>query len=114
MRSRSTSATTATDFPGRAVPSARISYHCSNGHLTTPSFASEAEVPELWDCPRCGLPAGRGDGVEHVAGHLAAELEGGGYAFAVGAIGFGILVAIVLGIGTFVSSLATTSAPHTW
>ena len=36
-----------------------MSYHCSNGHLTTPSFASEADVPELWDCPRCGLPAGR-------------------------------------------------------
>ena len=23
------------------------------------SFASEADVPELWDCPRCGLPAGQ-------------------------------------------------------
>ena len=41
----------------RRAPGCR--YHCSNGHLTTPSFASEADVPELWDCPRCGLPAGR-------------------------------------------------------
>lgn len=44
---------------GETAPRARVGYHCSNGHLTTPSFASEAEVPELWDCPRCGLPAGR-------------------------------------------------------
>ena len=44
---------------GETAPRARVSYHCPNGHLTTPSFASEADVPELWDCPRCGLPAGR-------------------------------------------------------
>ena len=42
---------------GETAPRARVSYHCSNGHLTTPSFASEAEIPEQWDCPRCGLPA---------------------------------------------------------
>ena len=24
-----------------------------------PSFASEAAVPEEWDCPRCGFPAGK-------------------------------------------------------
>lgn len=23
------------------------------------SFAHDAHVPEQWDCPRCGLPAGR-------------------------------------------------------
>jgi hypothetical protein len=23
------------------------------------AFASDAEVPEFWDCPRCGLPAGQ-------------------------------------------------------
>ena len=23
------------------------------------AFAADAEVPELWDCPRCGLPAGQ-------------------------------------------------------
>ena len=42
----------------QTAPRERIAYHCSNGHLTTPSFASEADIPELWDCPRCGLPAG--------------------------------------------------------
>jgi hypothetical protein len=44
---------------GETAPRARVGYHCSNGHLTTPSFASDADIPELWDCPRCGLPAGR-------------------------------------------------------
>jgi hypothetical protein len=28
-------------------------------HETRPSFASDAAIPELWDCPRCGLPAGQ-------------------------------------------------------
>ena len=23
------------------------------------AFASDADVPEFWDCPRCGLPAGQ-------------------------------------------------------
>ena len=44
---------------GETAPRERVVYRCSNGHLTTPSFASEADVPELWNCPRCGLPAGR-------------------------------------------------------
>ena len=38
-----------------------VSFWCANGHETTPSFAEEAGlvVPETWDCPRCGLPAGQ-------------------------------------------------------
>ncbi|WP_214370408.1 RNA polymerase-binding protein RbpA [Pseudonocardia sp. H11422] len=44
---------------GETAPRERISYYCSNGHETKPSFAAEAEIPESWDCPRCGLPAGR-------------------------------------------------------
>lgn len=38
-----------------------VSYWCANGHETTPSFADDgqAEAPEFWDCPRCGLPAGQ-------------------------------------------------------
>jgi len=43
---------------GDAAPRQRISYFCVNGHETRPSFATEAVVPETWDCPRCGLPAG--------------------------------------------------------
>lgn len=46
---------------GEAAPRTVISYWCGNGHETRPSFAEgeEIEVPDEWDCPRCGLPAGR-------------------------------------------------------
>lgn len=46
---------------GEAAPRVLISYWCSNGHESRPSFAAEAaeEAPEVWDCPRCGFPAGQ-------------------------------------------------------
>jgi rubredoxin len=46
---------------GDAAPRFWISYWCANGHETRPSFAEEAnvQVPETWDCPRCGFPAGQ-------------------------------------------------------
>jgi hypothetical protein len=46
---------------GDAAPRVFVSYWCSNGHETRPSFAEEPGMvlPELWDCPRCGFPAGR-------------------------------------------------------
>ena len=46
---------------GDTAPRLRISYWCSNGHETRPSFAEEAgaQPPDTWDCPRCGFPAGR-------------------------------------------------------
>lgn len=46
---------------GEAAPRVELSYWCSRGHETRPSFATEGvdEAPEFWDCPRCGLPAGR-------------------------------------------------------
>ncbi|MET9634671.1 RNA polymerase-binding protein RbpA, partial [Lentzea sp. NPDC006480] len=44
---------------GESAPRRRVSYWCANGHESRPSFAVDAEVPENWDCPRCGLPAGR-------------------------------------------------------
>lgn len=38
-----------------------VSYYCANGHVTSPSFAEEPGlvIPDVWDCPRCGLPAGQ-------------------------------------------------------
>jgi hypothetical protein len=38
-----------------------MSYWCANGHETKPSFAEDSTVqpPDVWDCPRCGLPAGQ-------------------------------------------------------
>lgn len=43
-----------------------VSYWCLDGHETRPTFAklSEAEIPEVWECGRCGRPAGRSPGVE--------------------------------------------------
>jgi hypothetical protein len=43
---------------GELAPRATASFWCGNGHHTQLSFASEAVVPQTWDCPRCGLPAG--------------------------------------------------------
>ena len=37
-------------------------YYCSNGHATNRAFADNvdsADIPELLDCPNCGLPAGQ-------------------------------------------------------
>lgn len=46
---------------GEAAPRITVSYYCANGHETQPSFAVDASggVPEQWDCPRCGFPAGK-------------------------------------------------------
>lgn len=44
---------------GEAAPRFRVSYWCAEGHESRPSFAVEADVPEFWDCPKCGLPASR-------------------------------------------------------
>lgn len=46
---------------GDAAPRIVVSYWCANGHETRPSFAMEsgAGVPETWECPRCGFPAGQ-------------------------------------------------------
>ena len=44
---------------GDVAPRTRISFWCANHHETRPSFAEDAEAPTVWDCPRCGLPAGR-------------------------------------------------------
>jgi hypothetical protein len=44
---------------GEAAPRRRIAFWCANDHETRVAFATDADVPDLWDCPRCGLPAGR-------------------------------------------------------
>ena len=43
---------------GEAVERHRLDFYCTNGHATRLSFAVDADLPETWDCPRCGLPAG--------------------------------------------------------
>jgi hypothetical protein len=44
---------------GETAPRVRVTFWCANGHETRPSFASDAEVPDSWECPRCGYPSGR-------------------------------------------------------
>jgi hypothetical protein len=44
---------------GEAAPRVWVSFWCANRHETRPSFATEVAVPEQWDCPRCGFPAGK-------------------------------------------------------
>ncbi|MEE1821769.1 RNA polymerase-binding protein RbpA [Streptomyces sp. BE20] len=44
---------------GESAPRNRITFWCANKHETRPSFAAEAVIPETWDCPRCGFPAGQ-------------------------------------------------------
>lgn len=46
---------------GDAAPRLTVSFWCAHGHETRPSFAQVegVEVPDQWDCPRCGLPAGQ-------------------------------------------------------
>jgi hypothetical protein len=38
-----------------------VTYRCPQGHETTPVFAdlAEEEIPECWDCPRCGRTGSR-------------------------------------------------------
>lgn len=56
------------DGERRLAPADRtvVSYWCLNGHETRPTFAklSDAEIPEVWECGRCGRPAGRSPGVD--------------------------------------------------
>ncbi len=42
---------------GEAAPRKAVEFFCVNDHETVLTFSAEAEVPESWDCPRCGMPA---------------------------------------------------------
>jgi hypothetical protein len=44
----------------RGEPAARtvVSFWCGSGHHIRLNFSTEATIPETWDCPKCGLPAG--------------------------------------------------------
>ena len=48
----------------RGFKSERVerNYYCINGHTQSPQFAAHvdpAEIPDMIDCPNCGLPAGQ-------------------------------------------------------
>ncbi|WP_028660761.1 RNA polymerase-binding protein RbpA [Nocardioides insulae] len=42
---------------GQAAPRKAVEYYCGHGHRSVVTFAVEAQEPESWDCPKCGLPA---------------------------------------------------------
>jgi len=44
---------------GEAAPRVWVSFWCANRHETRPSFATDAAIPDVWECPRCGNPAGQ-------------------------------------------------------
>ncbi|MFG1890897.1 RNA polymerase-binding protein RbpA [Micromonospora sp. NPDC049051] len=41
------------------APRRTVTYWCRNDHHTEIRLAAEVEAPQLWDCPRCGVPAGQ-------------------------------------------------------
>ncbi|MEV5002306.1 RNA polymerase-binding protein RbpA [Nocardioides sp. LML1-1-1.1] len=43
---------------GEAAPRQAVTYFCANSHRSVITFSVEAAVPDSWDCPKCGLPAG--------------------------------------------------------
>ena len=42
---------------GDTAPRRRVVYFCAHRHESVLTFAVDAQVPDSWDCPRCGLPA---------------------------------------------------------
>ena len=46
---------------GEPAPRIPVSFWCANRHETRPSFAVDAVIPETWECPRCGNPAGQNE-----------------------------------------------------
>ena len=46
------------DERSEPAPRRDVTYFCAAGHRSIIKFAAEAAEPEVWDCPRCGQPAG--------------------------------------------------------
>ncbi len=45
------------DERGESAPRRQVMFYCGRGHMSPLYFALDADVPQSWDCPRCGLPA---------------------------------------------------------
>ena len=46
------------DERSEPAPRREVTYFCAAGHDSVVRFAAEAALPDSWDCPRCGQPAG--------------------------------------------------------
>jgi len=44
------------------APRREVGFDCPREHHFTLVFAEEAEIPSVWECPRCGAEALRSDG----------------------------------------------------
>ena len=44
------------------APRQMITYDCPRGHVVEVTMAHDAEVPAVWECPRCGAEALSADG----------------------------------------------------
>ena len=71
---------------GESAPRRHVPFYCANGHVTRPSFSLDASVPDQWDCPRCGLPAGQDSyfmfldtNAHHYARNAVFDLASNGY-----------------------------------
>ncbi len=40
----------------------QVGFDCPQGHHFELTFATDAELPAIWECPKCGKPANRTDG----------------------------------------------------
>jgi hypothetical protein len=49
---------------GEPLPRICVSYWCAMGHETRPVFLKlpDDQIPDVWDCRRCGRPASRNPG----------------------------------------------------
>jgi hypothetical protein len=41
----------------------QVGYDCPNGHAFEITMSVEAEIPAVWECPRCGAEAKSRDGI---------------------------------------------------
>ena len=44
----------------------QVGYRCPEGHEFEITMSVEAEIPAVWECPRCGAEALSTDGIEKV------------------------------------------------
>lgn len=42
----------------------QVGFKCSQGHTFEVTMSTEADVPALWECPRCGAEGKNIDGIE--------------------------------------------------
>ena len=53
-----------TDAGIEMAPRQSVTYDCALGHRFAMPFSLEADVPEVWECPRCGAEARATSGIE--------------------------------------------------